>query len=47
MFFLDLGSLVGSHLIFSIQSLLVHSNELGLFGLGLESVEGNPLGLAL
>jgi hypothetical protein len=26
---------------------LVHKNELGLFGLGLESVQGNPLGLAL
>ncbi len=47
MFSLNLGSPVGNHLISSVQSLWVHSSELGSFGLSLESIQCNPLGLAL
>jgi hypothetical protein len=47
MFSLNLGSPLGSHSISSAQLLLVNSNELGLFGIGLEFIQGNPIGLAL
>jgi hypothetical protein len=47
MFSLNLGLPLGSHLISSVQLLLVHNNKLGLFGLGLEFIQGDPLGLAL
>jgi hypothetical protein len=41
------GSLIGIHVISLVQLLLGHNIELGLFGLGLEFVQGNHLGLAL
>jgi hypothetical protein len=47
MFSLNLGSPLNSYLISLVYLLLTHSSELGSFGLGLESIQGNPLGLAL